>query len=75
MWHDADGMGWWMLWGSVMMVLFWGGLVALVVWGIQSLGRRDGTHGKSPLDIARERLAKGEITSQEFEQIRQALEK
>lgn len=75
MWHDADGMGWWMLWGSVMMILFWGGLVALVVWGIQSLGRRDGSPGESPLDIAKERLAKGEITSQEFEQIRQALEK
>lgn len=75
MWHDADGMGWWMLWGSVMMVLFWGGLVALVVWGVQSLGRRDGTHGQTPLEIAKERLAKGEITSQEFDQIRQALEK
>jgi putative membrane protein len=68
-------MGWWMLWGSVMMILFWGGLVALVVWGVQSLGRRDDSRGQSPLDIAKERLARGEITSQEFEKIRELLER
>lgn len=66
-----DGSGWWMVWGMIMMVLFWGGLITLVVWGIQSLVRRD--EPRTPLDIARERLAKGEITVGEFEQIRQAL--
>ncbi|HET9476284.1 MAG TPA: SHOCT domain-containing protein [Dehalococcoidia bacterium] len=73
MWHDADGMGWWMVWGSVMMILFWGGLVALIVWGVQSLGRRDDSRGQSALDIAKERLARGEITVQEFEQINETL--
>lgn len=73
MWHDADGMGWWMLWGSVMMILFWGGIIALIVWGIQSLGRREDS--RTALEIAKERLAKGEITGEQFEQIRQALEK
>lgn len=72
MWHTGDGVGWWMVWGMIMMVLFWGGLIALFVWGVQSLVRREDP--RSPLDIAKERLARGEITAQEFEQIRQALE-
>jgi putative membrane protein len=61
-----------MVWGMIMMVLFWGGLIALLIWGVQSLVRREDP--RSPLDIAKERLARGEITAQEFEQIRQALE-
>jgi len=61
-----------MVWGAVMMVLFWGGLIALFVWGVQSLVRRDDS--RSPMDIARERLAKGEISPEEFDQIRQKLE-
>lgn len=58
-----------------MMVLFWGGIVALILWAVQGLGRRDDSRSQSPMDIAKERLARGEITNQEFEQIRQALEK
>ncbi len=77
MWHDADGMGWWMLWGSLMFVLFWGGIIALVVWLVQSATRRgDGTMpppSADPLDIAKARYARGEISREEFEQIRQAL--
>jgi putative membrane protein len=61
-----------MVWGMIMMVLFWGGLIALFVWGVQSLVQREDP--RSPLDIAKERLARGEMTAQEFEQIRQALE-
>lgn len=61
-----------MVWGAIMMVLFWGGLIALFVWGLQSLVRRE--DARNPLDIAKERLARGEITTQEFEQIRLALE-
>jgi putative membrane protein len=52
--------------------MVWGGLIALLIWGVQSLVRREDP--RSPLDIAKERLARGEITAQEFEQIRQALE-
>ena len=70
MWHD--GAGWWMVWGAIMMVLFWGGLIALVMWGLQSLVRRE--EPRPPLDIAKERLAKGEIDAEQFEQIRRMLE-
>jgi len=46
MWHTGDGMGWWMLWGGLMMVLFWGGIIALIVWTVQSLTRREDGQGQ-----------------------------
>ena len=82
MWHTGDGMGWWMLWGGLMMVLFWGAIIALVVWAVQSLGRGDGGQAqpgatrpaRTPLDIAKERYAGGEISRDEFEQMKRDLE-
>ena len=83
MWHTGDGMGWWMLWGGLMMILFWGAIIALVIWAAQSLSQRDGgqTHpggatppARTPLDIAKERYARGEITREQFEEVRRTLE-
>ncbi len=67
--HDDfwDG-GWWIV-IVVMMVLFWGGVIAVAIWGIRQVtGGRD--RGQGPLDIAKERLARGEITKEEFDRIR-----
>ncbi len=72
MWHD--GMGWWMLFGGLWMLLFWGGLIALIVWIVIKLSRRNGATSKSsPLDLAKERYAKGEIAREEFEQLKKDL--
>ena len=77
MWHMWDmpaGMGWWMAFGGVWMVILWGGLIALIVWGITRLTRRNGSSSKhNPLNVAKERYAKGEISREEFEQIRKDL--
>jgi len=77
MWFWGDGMsGWWMVLGSIWMLLFWGGLIILVIWGIKKLSQRDGGGGgggRSALDIARERYARGEITKEQFEQMKKDL--
>ena len=83
MWHADDGMGWWMLWGGLMMVLFWGAIIGLIVWTIQMVTRREpsqthvphtGPSARTPLDIAKERYARGEVNREEFEQIKRDLE-
>ena len=77
MWF-GDGMGWWMVFGGVWMILFWAAVIGLVVWLVIRLTRRGGTSDRgdgrrTPLEIARERYAKGEISREEFEQIRKDL--
>ncbi len=72
MWHD--GMGWWMVLGGLWMLIFWVGLIGLIVWGVIKLSQRDGsTQRHSPLDVAKERYAKGEISREEFEQLKKDL--
>ncbi len=69
-----DGFGWWMLFGGLWMFLFWGGLIALIVWGITRItGRGDATQKHPALDTAKERYARGEITREAFEQIKKDL--
>ena len=74
MWYMHEGSGWWMFFGGIWMLIFWGGLIALAIWGIRKLTRHSGvTDIKSPIDIARERYAKGEITKEQFAQIKKDL--
>ena len=69
--------GFWWMW--IVMVAFWiliiGGIVWLVLWlARQGEAARPGARGVSPLDIIRERYARGEITRDEYEQMRRDLE-
>lgn len=74
MWYMHEGLGWWAVFGSVWMVLFWGGLAALVVWGISRFTRNgSSTQKQYPLEIARERYARGEISRDEFEHIKKSV--
>ena len=78
MWYGQEGMGWWMMFGGIWMLLFWGGIIALIVWGIKKLTERgDSGAGRSekrsPLDIAKERYASGEISKEQFEQLKKDL--
>ena len=66
-----DMSGWSWVWMSAMMVLFWGALIVFGIWAVRSFTDR----GRSPLEIARERFARGEISGDQFEQIRQDLNK
>ena len=57
------------------MILVWVVVIVLIVWGVIALTRREGAGAaqKSPLDIARERYARGEISKEEYEEIRKSL--
>ncbi len=61
-----------MLFGGVGMLLFWGVFIGLVVWGIRaSTGQRDKPpKTEDPLKIAERRFVQGEITFEEFEEIK-----
>lgn len=71
-WHDDWSWGH-MLSGSLMMFLFWGGIILVVVLLVRSIGSGSAggiaapSVGKSPLDILNERFACGEIDKEEFE--------
>jgi len=72
MWECHDGMGWWMVIGSVWMVIFWILIIALVAWGIKRMGGNGSSRSDNAtaLGIARERYARGEISKEEFEKIK-----
>ncbi len=73
MWGMPIGMGW-MGFGGLWMILLWGGLIALTVWGVVRLTRRETPALKrDPLDVAKERYARGEISQEEFKQIKKDL--
>ena len=84
MWYTHHELSWeWMIFGGLMMVLFWGGLIALFFWLFRAYVGPN-THrspdcadtedhdrpSRDALDILKERYARGEISKSEFEQIR-----
>jgi putative membrane protein len=81
-WEWSWGMHpmWWM-WGAgglvmmLMMLLFWGLVIAGLVFGIRWLVRQGGGEDRTDraLEILRERYARGEISEEDFEARRQDL--
>ena len=70
--------GWDWVWGALMMLAFWGGLAAVVVFAVRTLSRgspRDSAEAPSPdaRTILENRFANGEISEEEFEQRTKAL--
>ena len=74
MWFMHEFGGWGMLFGGIWMLIFWGGIIALVIWGVGRLTKHNNQALKNnPLDIAKERYARGEISKEQFEQIKKDL--
>jgi len=75
MWGGPDGWGWgWIGLGILHMGLFWIlvvlGIVVLVKWLASSGASRTGSPA---LDILKERYAKGELTREQFDQMKRDL--
>ena len=60
MWDVSSGMGWWMAFGGLWMLIFWDSLIALIVWGTTKLSRRDSSSSRRDLlDVAKRTLCQG----------------
>ena len=76
--HNGWGMGS-MIFGGFVMIVFWAVTIAVIVllvrWmtGSEPLRRADRLPTQAPLEILRERFAKGEIDKEEFEERRKLL--
>ena len=79
-WPQHMGLGWggWIL-GGLMMLLFWGGLIALAVYTVRAFTNSNQDKAaktpiqESALDILKRRYARGEIDQTEYEAIRNDL--
>lgn len=73
MWHwgyDA----WWM---GLSMMLFWVGVIAVVIWAVRAANRRSNRDpsDRRALDVLEERYARGEIDDEEFDRRKAKLER
>jgi uncharacterized membrane protein len=72
MMHGFGFDGWDMFWGgSLWMILFWIGVIALILWGLKSLltserAQQSPRSTPSALEIAQTRYARGEISQDEY---------
>ncbi len=71
----VEGMGWGGLGllGFIPMLIIWALLILGVIALIRYLGGGFSKEGKTPLDILKERYAKGEINKKEFEEMKKDL--
>lgn len=76
MWYSngSSWVGWLVM--SLMMLIFWGGLIALIVWCVRQprgQGNDKTSPDKSPTTILEERFARGDIDEEEFHKRRDTL--
>lgn len=72
MYYLGNMMGWGL--GGFIMLLFWIAPILIIVWLVKEAGVKKGEDRfRSPFDILKERYAKGEISKEEFEQMKKDL--
>jgi putative membrane protein len=70
MWFDWNTMG---FFGWTMMILFWGTIIALLIWAVRSATTTSGGSTPDALGILERRYAGGEIEREEFEERKRIL--
>lgn len=79
MWGYQDGSGWWMLFGGMGMLLFWGAVIWFGAIMFRSVTERTPSTAVQALDdpeqIIRRRFASGELNEEEFRRAVDALHK
>lgn len=72
--HMGDwSAGWWVVM-ALMMIVFWGLLILGAVWLIRSLaGGHRAIHHRDPVEVLDHRLARGEISVDEYRERRKLL--
>jgi putative membrane protein len=72
MWWHHEGFGWFALFGGILWLI----LIGVIIYAVISLlapSRETRRHDEDPLEIAKRRYARGDITREEFDQIRRDL--
>lgn len=73
MWHGVEGIGWgWLGLGILHMVLFWGLVILAFVVLLKWLGGGSLSE-PSAMDILKARYANGEVTREQYEQLKREL--
>ena len=65
--HGMMGMG------SISTILMWALIITVIYFIFKSIKKEDKSTHRSPLEIAKSRFANGEITKDEFDEIKSAL--
>ena len=68
--HNMHGM---MGMGSISTILMWALIITVIYFIFKSVKKEDKSTHRSPLEIAKSRFASGEITKDEFDEIKSAL--
>ena len=68
MWSSS---GWSWIWMSLVMVVFWGGVIAVVAWVVRRPESKD--EPERAVRILEQRFARGEISSEELQDGRRLL--
>jgi putative membrane protein len=71
-WTSGYGWPWALLWLGFA-ILFWGGLIAILIWAVRS-ATAPRRRPDSAMEVLGRRLAAGEISHEEYEHIRRLLE-
>ncbi|MBF4483017.1 MAG: SHOCT domain-containing protein [Dehalococcoides mccartyi] len=78
MMFDWSSAGWgWMFFGGIFMLIFWCAIIGVIIWGIVQLVRKGQPSSSATkthyMETLKERYAKGEISKEEFDQMKKDL--